>query len=216
MAKLITFSGTVGTGKTYSAKWARDVLIDAGYRAYYLRYRLLSARLFFKEKKAEKTHHRAFKVKRKKIGARPRYKEYRPRRLFPVHYLYYLLHALRLRVLLLLKYPKDVVIMDRYVYDSLTRYPLKRKRVMGRAVKIAKLFPKPDCSFILDAETKTLLERGKFHSEHYLDHVLENYRILAENLNHVCIINTEDFSTVNDQLSEILNKRFSLEFVKED
>ncbi len=213
MARLITFSGTVGTGKTHSSKWVRDVLVDAGYNVYYLRYRFVSFRMLFKEKKIEKTHNHAMKVKKKKIGSRTRFREFIPARLSILYYLGYLYRAIRLHILLALKY--DVVVLDRYVYDSLTQYDLEDKSDIKRAKKLAGWFPAPECSFVMDAGIETLLKRRKFHSEHYLIHVLENYRMLAENIDNVCVIPTDELESVNGKLMDKLKLKFSLDGVKE-
>ena len=65
-------------------------------------------------------------------------------------------------------YPKlrkrEIIITDRYFYDIYGQYPYAEKSILIK--NLMKLFPKPDKTFILDADIETIMKRGKTNKEY--------------------------------------------------
>ena len=207
MTKLITFSGSVGTGKTYSAKWTRDYLIDSGYAAYYVRYRFISLRGLFQKKKLEKTQNLNIK-KEKKTGPRNRFAEFNEQRLSLLHFIVYIIRGIKLKLFLKMKYNNDLVILDRFLFDSLTQFKLSSIKEKKRADFLIKIFPHPVCAFIMEADFEILLNRRKKHSESYISNISRNYSKLAERLYELNRIDTSMPDKIKNKLKKTLNSKF--------
>jgi len=106
-------------------------------------------------------------------------------------------------------YPKlrkrEIVITDRYFYDIYGQYPYAENSLIVEY--LIKMFPKPDQTFILDADIETIMKRGKtktnigeykkkveeqrkVKSQYYLKGQRRRYKEI-ENLLEIKIINTE-------------------------
>ncbi len=180
MAIIITFSGLVGTGKSVCARYVSSELYQRGLPVYYLRYRFISLKSFFAPKKQVKS----FQFKEKPVKS-PREVEARfehftlhsPWRLLATAP-WYLLRAYLFFILINVRYPNDVVIADRYVYDHLAHYQLTDETAGWIYRIFDKLLPKPQLPFVLFAGFDAVKQARPGYSDGYIQLNLENYRKL--------------------------------------
>lgn len=215
MTRLITFSGSVGSGKTYSAKWLRDTLIENGNRAFYLRYRFIKWSLLFKEKKLETVKSENIKKKKKKSGERTRFSSFRPKTLTWLYFLGYAWQAIRLRTLIRLKFRNDIVILDRFIFDNLSQFDISTDADWKKADWLVRLYPQPVLGIFMRAGLETVLQRRKLHSEKYLKYLLNAYEQQARRYGKLQVIDTDDLETVNDKILASWEKTFSAKGIEE-
>ena len=105
-------------------------------------------------------------------------------------HLLYLLDALNLRrvVARARRGNADVLVMDRYLYDQLANLPLERRfaRVFVRAV--ARLVPRPDIAYVLDADPQAARARKPEYPVEFLEESRRRYLGLAALLKTTTVI----------------------------
>ena len=102
----------------------------------------------------------------------------------------------------------NIVITDRYFYDIYGQYPYAKSSLVVKS--LIKLFPSPDNTFVLDASTESIMNRGKdgeerkIKSHEYLTGQRERYIQLNNIFKNSIVINTED--SIEDNVNFIINK----------
>ena len=173
---LIAFIGANGSGKTTAAKRVQDRLLPLGMllhckiHYYYFGWKPFTPVVKILSKILR--HKKLFKtLTRSSYSDKlPHFKTSPPCKLFLL--LFYLLNYIEyLGRYLFYLYPAlskgDIILADRYFYDVYGQYPFSNKCYKKSALLalLFKLFPKPDCIFILDASLPSLLSRGKESSK---------------------------------------------------
>ena len=217
MAIIITFSGLVGTGKSVCARYLSSELYQRGLPVYYLRYRFISLKSFFTPKKQVKSFQ--FKEKPAKspgeTGMRfEKFTLHSPLRLlFTAPW--YLLRAYLFFILINVRYPNDVVITDRYVYDHLAHYRLTDGQTAWIYRLFGKLLPKPQFPFVLYAGFEAVKQARPGYSDGYIQLNLENYRKLSILFPNTIFVDAEPvrakaeavLAEVNKKLEEVKSKK---------
>ncbi len=210
MAILITFSGSVGSGKSCSAKWVRQQFEQNGRRVSYLRFRFLSLKYLFGEPRRSKQK----KVKSNKVNGAKRFENFIPPEFTLKHVVLYLWRAVQLRLILAVRYRDQVVIIDRYYYDNLVQFS-RLDKYRKKILLLTKVYPVPDLAIIMDTEVSNLLKRRGIYSEDYLEHIVNNYRELNSLIPSLSYVNTNELEQINGRLEKLIEK-FISHSVEED
>jgi thymidylate kinase len=82
----------------------------------------------------------------------------------------------------------DVVILDRFIYDELANLELKNPAMRTYARAIARFVPKPDISFLLDADPVAALARKPEYPLEFLQFNRKSYFVLNDLIGCMTII----------------------------
>lgn len=183
MATVITFSGPVGTGKSICSRYVGSELTEAGLPVYYLRFRFLSLKSFFEKKRGFKK----FIYKEEKIfypgkAKTNRFENFKLKSniLFVLLMPYYLWKAYLFFLLIKVRYSKDIVISDRYIYDHLVYYRLGQRNYWPIYRVFIKMLPKPTLVFILMSDFDTVHKTRPGYASRYIQLNLKNYSYIKE------------------------------------
>ena len=176
----VSFSGVDGSGKSTQIERLRDRLQERGFQVQIVRFWDDIARL---KKIREGMGHKVFKGD-KGIGSpeapiNRRDKNVRGWPMTCFRYCLYLIDAISLRLVFreLLSSHADVVIFDRYTYDELANLDLTNWVTRTYARLIMRFIPRPDISFVLDADPEAARARKP---EYPVDFIHINRRAYLE------------------------------------
>jgi thymidylate kinase len=82
----------------------------------------------------------------------------------------------------------DVIIMDRYIHDELANLPLSRALTRAYVKTVARLVPRPDIAFVLDAEPDLAYARKPEYPLDFLHKVRASYLDLANLLGTITVV----------------------------
>src|SRR5579862_9839193 len=82
----------------------------------------------------------------------------------------------------------DVIVMDRYIYDELANLPLSNRLTRLFVRLVAAVIPKPDISYILDADPEAARARKPEYPVDFLHKCRSSYLQLASMLGHFTVI----------------------------
>jgi thymidylate kinase len=195
---IVSFSGLDGSGKTTQIDALRkaaaelglsttlitfwdDVVIGVRYRSEFVH------KVFGSEQGIGEPGH---PVERRDKNVRVGY-------LTVMRHLLYLVDAIHLRIVLsrARRGPARVIVMDRYVYDELANLPLENWFSSAYARLLARIAPRPDLAFLLDAEPELARARKPEYSVNFLCQSRRAYFRLARLLGWITIVpplNLED------------------------
>lgn len=202
MAVVITFSGLVGTGKSACARYVSSSLFQQGLPVYYLRFRYITLKSFF-EKKRQITKF-TFKNKVEKPPQENLILRFENFRLksnfsFTLFMFYYLWKAYLFYFLIKMRYGKDIIIADRYIYDHLVHYRVNERKQWFIYRLFLKLLPKPDIPFILYSDFDTIMKARPMYDKKYINVNLENYRHLKELCPNTIFLESDQIKEKLDQ-----------------
>ena len=115
---------------------------------------------------------------------------------------------LRMVVNRLLSSDVDAVIFDRYIFDQLATLPIEHKAVRAYARVIAKLAPRPDIAYLLDADPEAAFARKPEYPLDFLCQYRQCYLTLKELLGTITLIGSHPL--------EETQRRLAIEFQKAD
>lgn len=96
--------------------------------------------------------------------------------------------SLRSKVRAVVKSNADVVIFDRYVFDELANLKLSSAAIRAYIRAVMKLVPRPDVSFILDADPDAAFARKPEYPLEFLHTNRRAYLTLAQMIGQITII----------------------------
>ncbi len=96
--------------------------------------------------------------------------------------------SLRSKVRAVVKSDADVVIFDRYVFDELANLKLSSAAIRAYIRAVMKLVPRPDVSFILDADPDAAFARKPEYPLEFLHTNRRAYLTLAQMIGQITII----------------------------
>ena len=82
----------------------------------------------------------------------------------------------------------DILVMDRYLYDQLANLPLERGYARAFARALARLAPRPDIAYLLDADPRAARERKPEYPVEFLEESRRRYMKLAAMLRTATVI----------------------------
>ena len=180
---LVTFSGLDGAGKTTQIENLRAVLHGMGLRSDLLTFWDNVVAL---SRCREGFVHHVYGSERG-IGApgRPvarRDKNVRRWYLTLLRHALYLLDTLNLCLVVnsARRSGADVIIFDRYIYDELANLPLGNRLSRSFARALAKIAPKPDVAFFLDADPQAAVARKPEYPLEFMLECRASYHQLAQ------------------------------------
>lgn len=212
--RFVSFSGIDGAGKSTQIQALRAMAEAAG-----LHVRLVT---FWDDvatltRFREATGHAIFKGD-KGIGSpsapiNRRDKNVRSRIMTVVRICLYLLDSISLRSVVkkALRSEADLLIFDRYVYDELANLELRNPAVRAYAKIIIRIVPKPDISYLLDAEPAQARARKPEYPVEFLRFSRASYLSLSELLGGMTIIPALSIEEVERQVLRHALMKLSLE-----
>ncbi|HVN92131.1 MAG TPA: hypothetical protein VMT38_00470 [Terracidiphilus sp.] len=119
-----------------------------------------------------------------------------------VRFCIYLVDALstRLSMRKLARSGADVVIFDRFIYDELANLNLRNAVMRAYARTLLKLVPRPDVSFLVDAEPAEARARKPEYPLEFLEFSRKNYRALCKIAGCIDIIAPANANEVEQQV----------------
>jgi thymidylate kinase len=180
---LITFSGVDGSGKSTQIASLQSALHAAGLRTRRLAFWdhvVVGARY------REGFVHKVFKSERG-IGepgkpVRRRDKNVRGWHLTVSRHVLYLMDTFRLCYVVAAEQMKvgvDVVILDRFIYDELANLDLGNRFTRSFVRRMARLAPRPDLAFLLDADPAGAYARKPEYPVEFMEKCRQSYHHLA-------------------------------------
>lgn len=206
--RLVSFSGIDGAGKSTQIEALRTSLEAAG-----LRVRVLT---FWDDvacftSMRETAGHRLFKGE-KGVGTpeRPvqrRDKNVRSRFMTVVRWCLYFADAVSLRFAIrrALRSGADLVICDRYAWDELANLNLHQRRVRVYVRLIARIVPRPDVSYLLDADPIQACARKPEYPLDFLHQCRESYLTLSEVVGGITIIPPGPVGEVANEIRSLIS-----------
>ena len=204
---LITFSGIVGSGKSTNAKQAHRFLQEAGYPVVYLRFRFLKSRRILRAL-LENEQNTAPPVREK---AKPKRAEAPLRRqaiikLTLTRTLGYLWRISIFRIFAAIRLRREIIIIDRFYYDSLVHYSLTGRRERFYLWLIKQALPLPQLALLLIARPQMILRRRPNYDGVYVRQLYRNYRQIAREFPHLLVLQTDSFKNLTADISQHLRR----------
>jgi thymidylate kinase len=180
--KIVSFSGIDGAGKTTQLLEFRIWLEQCGLNSILLtfwddvvvlpRFREFVSHKAFKGDAGVGSPEKPLRRRDKNVTAWP---------LTAMRFFLYAADAINLRWKLrqLRKSSADVLIFDRYIYDELANLPLKRFPARTFVRLVARLVPKPDVAYLIDADPCAALARKPEYPLEFLQRNRESYLDMA-------------------------------------
>ena len=187
----VSFSGIDGAGKSTQIQTLRAMAEAAGLRVRVVTFWDDVATL---TRFREATGHAIFRgdkgVGRPEAPINRRDKNIRSRRMAAVRIALYLLDSVSLRrvVKKALKSDADLIIFDRYAYDELANLELRNPAVRAYARFIMSIVPRPDISYVLDAEPVQARARKPEYPVEFLHTSRASYLALSRLFGGITVI----------------------------
>lgn len=202
-AKLVSFSGMDGAGKSTQIENLRARLKEAGVRVRLITFWDDVARL---TRVREVSGHKLFKGD-KGVGSpsapiNRRDKNVRSGPMTVVRLGLYFIDAVSLRLVVekALRSDAEFVICDRYAYDELANLNLKNPAARAYVRLIMKFVPKPDVSYFLDADPVQARARKPEYPLEFLYICRESYLALSAMLGGITVIPPMPVQDVAEQV----------------
>jgi thymidylate kinase len=123
----------------------------------------------------------------------------------------YFVDAISLRIVVArtLKTNADVIIFDRYLYDELANLSLQNRIERGYVRLLLPCIPRPDISFVLDADPVQARARKPEYPLDFLHSIRASYLALSELAGGITIIAAQPVHDVERQVSQPVLKALS-------
>jgi thymidylate kinase len=112
--------------------------------------------------------------------------------------------SLRFAIRRALRSGADLVICDRYAWDELANLNLHQRRVRVYVRLIARIIPRPDVSYLLDADPIQACARKPEYPLDFLYQCRESYLTLSELVGGITIIPPGPVSEVANQIRSMI------------
>ncbi len=117
--------------------------------------------------------------------------------------------SLRAAVKRALRSNADLVIFDRYIYDELANLPLANIAIRAYVWLIMKVVPRPDISYLLDADPVNARERKPEYPLEFLHANRCSYQTLVELIGGITIIDAMPIREVEQSILSCARQRLS-------
>lgn len=212
-AMLVSFSGIDGAGKSTQIANLCDNLRAAGLKVQLITFWDDVAQLrSLREGATHKLFHGDQGVGSKEAPIRRRDKDVRSPLMSLCRMAFYFLDALSLRRVAnkAVHSKVDVVIFDRYMYDELANLNLARSVTKYYVQSIMKIVPKPEVSFLLDADPVVACARKPEYPIEFLHMNRKVYLSLSQFIGGIIIIPPNPLLEVNAEIARyIFGGRFA-------
>jgi len=210
--KIVSFSGIDGAGKTTQLLEFRNWLEQCGLRTILLtfwddvvvlpRFREFISHKAFKGDSGVGSPEKPLRRRDKNVTAWP---------VTGVRFFLYAADAinLRLKVRKLRKSNAEVLIFDRYIYDELANLPLERFPARAFLRLVARLVPRPDVAYLIDADPFAALARKPEYPLEFLQRNRDAYLVTARLLGGVTIIEPASIEAMATKVKKAIRQELS-------
>ena len=203
--KLITFSGSVGSGKSTCAKRVHSELCSEQQPSNYLRFRSLKWNKILRNDKRFRP--KSSTPKPKPAGIKKPQRTGNIQTLSSVKFLGYLWRTANFRLFLRFGLGENIGVCDRYFYDNLVHYQFKTAKERLYLKVLKKAIPKPDLAFLMMAEWETISERRSNYDPVYLRALIDRYEEVAGEFPNLVVLKTDNPDELNSELAAALKSR---------
>ncbi len=204
-AMLLSFSGIDGAGKSTQIETLCANLRRVGLKVQLLTFWDDVARLKFIREGATQTLFQGDQgVGTIATPIRRRDKDVRSPMMTLFRFAFYFIDALSLRRIArkALRSEADVVIFDRYIYDELANLNLSRASIRFYVQSVMKMVPKPQISFLLDADPEKACARKPEYPIEFLHSNRNSYLRLSRFLGGITVIPPNSIPEVQAEVAQ--------------
>jgi thymidylate kinase len=211
--RLVSFSGIDGAGKSTQIAALRSRLNEAGARVLLITFWDDVARL---TRLREVTGHTLFKgdkgVGTPAMPVNRRDKNIQSWYMTALRFFLYFVDAISLRMVAAktLRADAEVAIFDRYLYDELANLPLHNPIARAYVRLLLTIGPRPDISFILDADPVQARARKPEYPLEFLRSSRASYLALSELVGAMTIVAPQPVQDVEEQVWQQVLKELSV------
>jgi len=208
-ARIVTFSGIDGAGKSTQIQALQDQLLALGFHA--IVYSFWDDFVVLRSLR-EFVSHKAFRGD-KGIGSPERPINRRDKNVTSwyttiTRMFFYLLDGLSLRIALATgsEARADFIICDRYIYDELANLPLRHRFLQLYVRLLVRLSPKPDVAYLVDAQPEMARVRKPEYPLEFLRRNRDAYLQLSRLIGGMIVIGPHSVEEMSSQVMTAISR----------
>ncbi len=205
---LITVSGIGGSGKSTCIKQIAAFFLAHDMRPVSLRFQRLRCFLFFQRSfycrvfRGKLTGHTLNEMSDKSENKKTNCESYRELKI--AHVLVYIIRAIVFRCYYFFFLRHSITVIDRYFYDNLAQFQIKKKSEKFYFLILKMLIPQPDLAIALNVDNEIIKIRRPHRSTQHITLLNENYQNVYQQFSNFCMIYSDDIAVMKKDVAELM------------